>query len=457
MKRIILVLLIVLVSGIVFGGAALYLFPYNPVEPPQVDTSGSSIEGINQVVVANNKFSLDLYSKLIEKEYNQENLFFSPYSIFTAFAMAYNGADGNTAKQIKDVFYFPEDNVLKSNSAAIYTNLNKKDKEYELRTGNALWTQKDYKFLDEYKNNIEKYFGGKAADLDFINDTENSRLTINGFIEDQTNNKIKEIIPSGVLSSMTRLVITNAIYFKGDWEYEFDKQETRVLDFKINPTRTSKVPTMVMAPKEKDFNYLDNEDLQILELPYKDNEVSMLILLPKNDLVSLESNLTLEKLDSWKNEMKGTSLTNIHIPKFELDIKYTNIAKDFQEMGIIDAFTPYADFSKMNGLQDLYISNVIHQAYIKVDEKGTEAAATSIGINGEGIADELTFIADHPFIFIIQEKQTGQILFMGRIINPISNPEAKGGPIKHGECGDNVCDLGENTSSYPYYCPDDCK
>jgi len=424
MKRIFLILLIVLVSGVVFGGAALYLFPYNPVEPPQVDTSGSTIDGINQVIVANNKFSLDLYSKLIENEGNQDNLFFSPYSIFTAFAMAYNGADGNTAKQIKDVFYFPEDNVLNSNSAAIYTNLNKRGKEYELRTGNALWTQKDYSFLDEYKNNIEKYFGGKAADLDFINDTENSRLTINGFIEDQTNNKIKELIPSGILSPMTKLVITNAIYFKGDWEYEFDKQETRDLDFKISPEQTIKVPTMVMVSKEEDFNYLDNKDLQILELPYKDNEVSMLILLPKGDLASLESNLTLEKLDSWKNEMKETSLTNIHIPKFELDIKYTNIKEDFNEMGIIDAFNYNADFSKMNGLHDLYISNVIHQAYIKVDEKGTEAAAaTSISINGKGIANELlTFIADHPFIFIIQEKQTGQILFMGRIINPIRNP-----------------------------------
>jgi len=421
MKKIFLILLIVLFSGIVFGGAALFLFPYNPVEPPQVDTNGSTLEGINQVVNANNQFGLDLYSVLSKKAGDEENLFFSPYSISTSFSMAYEGANGETAKQIKDVFYFPENDVLRSNSAAIYTNLNKKDKSYELRTGNALWTQKDYKFLDEYKAVVEKYYGGKAADLDFINDNENSRLTINQFIEDQTNGRIQDLIPQApkVLTQDTRLVITNAIYFKGSWKYEFDKSETRNLDFKITPEKIIKVPTMVMVPEDKYFNYLDTDDLQILELPYKDDEISMLILLPKEDLVSLEKDLTSKKLNDWKSEMKETELTNIHLPTFEFDTKYVDLKKDLNKMGVVDAFNYKADFSKMNGRTDLLISDVIHQAFIKVDEKGTEAAAaTAIMISQKAMIESLEFNADHPFIFIIQEKETGNILFIGRVINP---------------------------------------
>lgn len=405
-------------AAVVTATVVLFLFPYQPDQPPQADDSSQNTQGIQEVVNANNKFAFELYSELDKSE--QENMFYSPYSISAALAMTYEGARGQTADEMKSVFHFPESNTLRQNFAAIYNDINKKDKLYQLSTGNALWVQQDYKFLNEYLSTVEKYYGGKAANLDFVRETEKSRQTINKFIEEQTNNKIKDLIPKGVLNSYTMLVLTNAIYFKGTWTWEFDKSDTREQDFKITPSNIVKTPMMYMKNEKATFNYADIGELQILELPYKGDEISMLILLPTENLETISPSLTTEKLNEWKSQMKEDILDDIYLPKFEFNTKYS-MTDTLSALGMPTAFSEgNADFSGMDGSKNLFINTVIHQAYVKVDEEGTEAAAaTAVGVTITSVGPpRKIFRADHPFIFIIQERETGNILFMGRVVDP---------------------------------------
>jgi serpin B len=397
--------------------AAIFLpYPYSPTRPPHANDAGSTPQGIQEVVRAGNQFAFKLYSELVKTETG--NIFYSPYSIFSALAMTYEGARGKTAEEMKTVFSFPESNVLRPNFAALYNRINEASKDYELRTGNALWTQKDYPFLEDYLKIVEEYYGGKAAVLDFINKAEESRQTINTFIEEQTNHKIKDLIPPGVLDELTRLVLTNAVYFKGDWKIAFNESLTMEEDFWITSDRSIKVQMMHMKPNETmRFNYADAGDVQIIELPYKGEKISMLIILPKN-LEAAESSLTLEKLNEYKAKMKEEKLDEICLPKFELETKYF-MRQTLSALGMPSAFSGAADFSGMTGRRDLFISEVIHQAYVKVDEEGTEAAAaTAVIMELTAIPETKVFRADHPFIFIIQENETGIVLFMGRVVNP---------------------------------------
>ncbi|MEM7819777.1 MAG: serpin family protein [Candidatus Aenigmatarchaeota archaeon] len=409
-------IIVLFMVSIVTAGAVLFIFPYEPKQPPKADDTGFTSQGVQEVVNANNKFAFDLYSELDKSE--KGNIFYSPYSIFAALAIAYEGTKGKTADEIKSVFHFPENDILRPNFAAIYNEINKGYKDYELRTGNALWVQQDYPLLEDYTNRVERYYGGKAANVDFVKETEKSRQTINSFIEEQTNNKIKDLLPPSSLSPLIRLIITNAIYFKGTWVWQFDPKDTREMDFKITPTNVVKVPTMYMKPDKAMFNYADLGDLQILELPYKSEEISMLILLPTENLDIIESSLTPEKLEEWKSKMQETRLDAIYLPKFEFNTKYS--LKDIlSTLGMPTAFDMnLADFSGMTTAEKIWIDFIIHQAYVKVDEKGTEAAATTaIGMMGSA-AQRNIFKADHPFIFIIQQKDTGNILFIGRVVDP---------------------------------------
>ena len=414
-KTLTLIGIILIPVTVATAATLLFLYPYNPTQPPKSDDTGWSEEGTQEVVDANNQFALELYTELSKN--GKENIFYSPYSISAALAMTYEGAKGETKDEIKSVFHFPEDSTLRPNFAKIYNDINKNEEDYELRTGNALWVQKDYPFLEDYINIVVKYYGGKVSNLDFVKETEKSRQTINNFIEEQTNGKIKDLIPKGVLDYLTRLVLTNAIYFKGTWQWEFNPKNTEEVDFKITPTDIVKVPMMYMKPEKAKFNYADLEDLQILELPYKGEKISMLILLPKDNLEDIQP-LTIEKLKEWKSQMKKETLDEIYLPKFEFDTKYF-MKEILSDMGMPTAFEMDADFSGMDGTKSLYIKEVIHQAYVKVDEKGTEAAAaTGVVMKLTSIMPKNIFRADHPFIFIIQQNDTGNILFLGRVNDP---------------------------------------
>lgn len=422
---------VIIIVAVVVAATGLYLYPYSSDAPPRADDTGSTPEGVQQVVDANNQFAFDLYNELSKAETG--NTFFSPYSMSAALAMTYEGARGQTAEEMKTVLHLPESSVLRPNFAAIYNEINKKDKKYKLSTGNALWVQQDYPLAEEYVRTVENYYGGKAAGVDFIQETEKSRQTINTFIEEQTNDKIKDLLPPGSVGATTRLVLTNAIYFKGTWEWEFDKSDTRKDNFYVTPDNPVTVEMMHMKPEEANFKYAALESFQILELPYKGDDISMLIMLPRQgegiDFENYERviyNYTLkdielssEKLNEYKSLMHETSLGAIYLPKFEFDTKYS-MNSALEQLGMPAAFnSESADFSGMTGGRDLFISEVIHQAYVNVDEQGTEAAAATavmMKLTSAGPSNE--FRADHPFIFIIQEKRTGNILFIGKVVDP---------------------------------------
>ncbi len=392
----------------------------NITTPKHIPSPAPAPETINNVVNANNQFAFELYSKFSKEK--EGNIFFSPYSISTALAMTYEGARGKTAEEMQSVLHFPEDNTTRRTAfSKIINQINKENKDYELNTANALWAQKNYKFLDEYFNTIEQYYGGKVTNLDFVDELkrEKSRVTINSWVENQTNNKIKNLIPKGVLNEMTRLVLTNAIYFKGNWAEQFDKKNTREAEFKVNSEKLVKVQMMSLTDE---FNYTETENLQILELPYEGDELSMLILLPKDDdLKTLEKSLNVEKLNELKNNLREQEV-NVFIPRFKFETKYF-MKETLSEMGMPTAFTwPGADFSGMDDTKDLFISSVIHQAFVEVNEEGTEAAAaTAVVMECGGIPMPTAFRADHPFIFIIQDKETGSILFLGKVVDPTQN------------------------------------
>jgi serpin B len=391
--------------------ACLVILGCKEMPAPKADDTGATAEGIASVVEANNRFAFEFYEQID----SEDNVFFSPYSISVAFAMLYEGANGQTAEEIKDVFQYPEDDLTRRSSfASIYNEINKRDKEYKLSTANALWAQKDYQFLQSYLDTIKNRYGGNTTNLDFVRETEKSRQTINNWVEERTNDKIKDIIPPGVLNDMTRLVLTNAIYFKGDWVIKFDKKRTSKQDFKITEDNVVQVDMMAMTGEKARFNYTETEDLQILELPYKGKEISMLVLLPKENLdnVSLDA----EKLAEYRNNLQERDI-NVYLPKFTFETK-TDLNKILIDMGMPTAFSLDADLSGMDGTQNLFVTKAIHQAFVEVNEEGTEAAAaTAIVVGFKGIMTN-EFRADHPFMFIIQQRDTGNILFMGKVVDP---------------------------------------
>ncbi len=370
------------------------------------------------VVEGNNKFALELYAKLRVKE---GNLFFSPYSISTALAMTWAGAWAETEKQMALVLHFtlPQE-YLHQTFWRLQTQLNAPDRRrgYELTVANALWGQKGYGFLKEFLELIKTNYGGGLGEVDFVTAAESARKTINGWVEKETKNKIKNLIGPGVLDSMTRLVLTNAIYFKGNWARQFKEDKTKEAPFTLSGGE--KVDAAMMN-QTTEFNYMETEDFQGLELPYVDNELSMIILLPKENggLVGLEQMLTPENLSQWLARLSRRKVI-VSIPKFKMTSQF-GLAGVLASMGMRDAFSERADFSGMNGKRDLFISAVIHKAYVDVNEEGTEAAAATgvvVGLTSVGPREIPVFRADHPFLFLIRDNHSGSILFIGRVMNP---------------------------------------
>lgn len=382
------------------------------------DDGQSTAAGVKSIAEANNKFAFDLYAKFKDKG---GNIFFSPYSISSALTMTYEGARGKTAQEMESVFYLPKSSSIRRPSfARVFNLINKEDKKYKLQTANALWAEESYTFLDSYLSLVEKYYGGKTTNLDFVKETEKSRITINNWVEEKTYDKIKDLIPKGVLGPLTRLVLTNAIYFKGMWLTQFENENTREEDFKTGPGSISRVSMMGLTGDEAKFNYIETDKMQVLELLYEDEELSMLILLPKgNNLSQTESSLNIGKLAELRAGLQERGV-DVYLPKFKFETKYS-LNKTLEIMGMPTAFSTQADFSGMDGTEDLFISDVIHQAFVEVNEEGTEAAAaTAVVMEFKAAPSEpnIVFRADHPFVFLIIEKQTDSILFMGRVADP---------------------------------------
>ena len=407
-----IVTLVVIFAGLMYSG---FFFSPGNVQARAVDTYATA-ESVDSLSGAMNGFSFEMYNELGIN--SDENVFFSPYSIFVALAMTYEGAHGDTAAQMKNVLGFEQNDEVSLCSFGRIYNLLNIDAEYTLNTANALWTKKDYPFLEEYLSFIDNYYMGKATDVDFTNPSEAAEI-INSWVEENTGGKIEDMLSSSDINPSTVLILSNAIYFKGLWMTQFDIEDTVDRDFEITPTDMVQVPTMVLTGSEGSFNYSETDDLQILELPYKGDDVSMIIILPKeNNISSVEQMFNNENLATWMDSMYPTNV-DIYLPKFTHKTEY-NLKEMLIAMGMDIAFSPDADFSGMNGYGDLFIEKVLHKAFIEVNEKGTEAAAATTVHILERAAPEQPkiFDANHPFIYLIQHKETETILFMGKVVDP---------------------------------------
>jgi serpin B len=380
-------------------------------DPKVIDAADNNA---SSVVDANNQFALDFYSKTTEQE--SDNIFFSPWSMSSAFAIAYEGAREKTAEEIQSVFGFPADNdVRRSSFAAIQDDLNDNGGNYTLNTANALWVKEGYELSDDYVNNARQYYDSEVANVNFVGNEGVDR--INSWVESKTNNKIKDLIARGSTNDLTRLIITNAVYFNGTWSTEFDEQDTVQEDFHVSADKTVTVPMMKLH--KKFFKYAETDEMQVLEMPYQGGKVSMLVLLPNStDTKSIEQSLTLDKLEQLKGMLENQTVA-VNIPKFKLETDYT-LNEMLASMGMPTPFKEnIADFSGITQQEDLFIAAAVHKAFVDVNEKGTEAAAaTGITVETTSFHPIPVFRADHPFIFIIQDSETGNILFMGRVVDP---------------------------------------
>jgi len=372
---------------------------------------------------ANNYFSFDLYN---EYKSEKSNVFFSPFSIYTAMAMVYEGARGRTAEEIQSVFYYqPDNNTRRNEFYQLISIINKPEKKYKLVTSNNLWMEKTWPFLQEYLDIVTQYYLARLTLLDFVNDTEGSRIKINNCVESETEGRIKDLMPAGSIGPTTCLVLTNAIYFKASWQYEFNKDLTYDEDFRITPDSIIKTPMMHQRIQSVIENYYDTA--RVLQLFYENNEISMLIFLPdEGKMDQLEANMTAGKFNSWMKARTSGQLPyeiDLTLPKFKFNTDY-KMTDTLIKMGMPLAFTDYADFSGISPGGGLKISGVFHKAFVEVNEEGTEAAAatgigmigfTSVGYTPPPIP---VFKVDRPFIFMICENSTGAILFMGRVNEP---------------------------------------
>lgn len=364
------------------------------------------------VVKGNNTFAFDLYSSVAAEK---GNLFFSPYSVSTALAMTYAGARRETARQMEQTLHFDlAATKLNAGFSELMEQFNVADQGYQLAVANALWGQQGTEFCPEFIAITKKYYDAGFRQVDYINNTEAARQTINKWVETKTKQKIVELLEPGILDYLTRLVLTNAIYFKGKWEVLFNPEQTKEAPFMVSNEAKPNVPLMYQFGE---FKYGMTDQLQIVELPYQGSDLVMDILLPtsKSDLGKLESGLQFADFQALLAKMSMREVA-VFLPRFKIE-KAISLGDYLQGLGMKDAFDPYkADFSGIAKLV-LYISHVIHKAFVEVNEEGTEAAAaTAVVMRKESISP--VFRADHPFLFLIRDLRSGSILFMGRMVDP---------------------------------------
>jgi serpin B len=376
-----------------------------------------------QAVKDSNAFAVDLYGRLSAQP---GNLFFSPESISTAFGMAYAGAHGQTATEMAHVFHFtlpPE--RLHPAIGALLAGMNAQHPGYALSVADALWAEKDENFLPAYLKLVEANYGAGFHPVDFKSAPDSVRATINQWVEKQTNDKIQNLLGPGTVTPLSRLILTNAIYFKGAWADQFGKNATENKDFHLSASKTIQAPTMYNSGA---YYYLKGPSFQALEMPYEKGEISMLILLPDNvdGLPALERSLSASNLAKWMTSLNYQHEVIVYLPRFKITQQF-ELSSTLESLGMKTAFdSNTADFSGMTGDKSLVISAAIHKAYIDVDENGTEAAAATAVVMQMAMAmpqrtpppPPIYFTADHPFLFLIRDNASGAILFMGRVTDP---------------------------------------
>jgi serpin B len=374
------------------------------------------------VAESSNQFAFDLYQQARQQD---GNIFLSPASISTALAMTYAGAADQTAKEMAAVLHLKQGQNTHPGFSSLLGLLNSTGDRngYSLSTANRLWGTKNYRFEPAFLDLTRQNYRAELQTLDF-GQTEQSRRTINTWVEDQTRKKIVDLIPSGVLCQDTRLVLTNAIYFQSAWAEEFAKGSTKKLPFRQTAQDKSEVLTMQQTDE---FPYVEDADAQVLSLPYRGHELSMVIVLPKkvDGLGDVEAKLTEKRFSGWVENLNGDRRVEVYLPKFKMRSQFL-LSRALKSMGMASAFSNNADFSAMSRSESLLISEVIHQAFVDVDEEGTEAAAatavliapTSAPFQPKEPPKPIIFRADHPFLFAIRDNRSGAALFIGRVEDP---------------------------------------
>lgn len=388
--------------------------------------STSETGDLRRIVDGNTRFAFELYNRLRAEP---GDLFFSPYSVSSALAMTYAGARHETARQIAATFHFGlPDERLHAAFGALVGLINGPSpgagaapaRPYELVTANALWGDRGDTFLPAFLDLTRKDYGAGLRQVDFRNAHDAARREINAWVEGQTRERIRDLLGPGDVDASTSLVLTNAIYFKGAWASPFSEAATDAKGvFHLAGGRTATVPLMRQTAR---FAYRAGETFQLVELPYRGGALSMVVILPKtaDGLPALEASLSPEVLAGWIGRASSAQV-ELTLPRFTMT-RPTRLDKVLSDMGMPDAFGAGADFSGMNGRRDLSISAVAHKAFVEVNEKGTEAAAaTGVMMARAGMlmpSQPVVFRADHPFVFLIRERSTGSVLFLGRLVEP---------------------------------------
>lgn len=402
-------LAVVLAATLAVGASGAAAGGGKPAEPDEA-----------ALVKGNSEFAFDLYARLRARD---GNVFFSSYSISNALAMTYAGARGPTATQMAAALRFPMDgDRLHRSFAKVNRDVNGAGSKggAELHVANALWTQMGLATLPAFQATVKNLYAAGLTPLDFRGAPEKARMTINAWVEQQTRDRIKDLIPEGVLTPATRVVLTNAIYFKGKWKYAFPAAATRNDKFTLSTGKT--IGDVPLMRQQGAFRHLDGGSFQALELPYDANQQSMIVFLPKraDGLTELEKTLTAARVTDWMAQLTVREV-DVTLPRFKVTAEF-QLKDALTDLGMPLAFSPgKADFSGIATGEPLALSAVIHKAYVDVNEKGTEAAAATaamLATSARAPEPRPVFRADHPFFFVIRDNGTGSLLFAGRLVDP---------------------------------------
>lgn len=369
---------------------------------------------------ANGSFAISLL-KILGEEDKSRNLFFCPMSVSSALAMVYLGAKGNTATQMSQVLGLSGDGDVHQGFQTLLAEVNKCGTQYLLKSACRLFGEESCDFLSTFKESCQKFYQAGIEEMSFVKDTEGCRKRINDWVLEKTEGKISEVLSPGTVCPLTKLVLVNAMYFKGKWKAQFDRKYTRGMPFKTNQEEKKTVQMMFKHAKFK-MAHVDEVNAQVLALPYAEDELNMVVLLPdeSSDLTVVEKALTYEKLRAWTNpETLTESKVQVFFPRLKLEESY-DLETVLQSLGMTDAFEETkADFSGMTSKKNVPVSKVAHKCFVEVNEEGTEAAATTAVIrNTRSCRVEPRFCADRPFLFFIWHQKTSSILFCGRFSSP---------------------------------------
>ncbi|XP_042549446.1 serpin B10 [Dipodomys spectabilis] len=389
-----------------------------------------------------NRFALEFSKKLAESAEGR-NIFFSPWGISTCLGMVYSGTKGDTAAQMAQVLQFNSSRDLKSDPESekkrkmefnsdkvedihsdfqsLMAEILKPGNSYILKTANRIYGEKTYPFHSKYFEDMKTYFGVEPQSVNFMEAPGQSRKEINSWVESQTEGKIPDLLPDGSVDALTRMVLVNALYFKGTWEQQFSVQNTTEKPFRVNKTTTKPVQMMSMKKKLPVF-FIEQPRATGLQLYYASRDLSLLVLLPEDveGLEQLEEAITYEKLNEWAREdMMELYEVQLHLPKFRLEQSY-DLKSALSSLGMRDVFSQgKADFTGMSSDRNLCLSNVFHKAFVEINEEGTEAAAgTGSEVKFRIKLPSMEYNADHPFIFLIRHNKSKSLLFYGRFSSP---------------------------------------